>query len=204
MAVFFVGHKEFQRSQNKRPEPALFRVSAIEISPFQHAHEELLREILRLIGRITAPAQIGIQRILVVFAERNQSGASLLPMWIAGSDYQGPPRRGKLGWSRQRVHCLAVRHGLILTGIPLNRIRNPEPQSYTPITTACRTLPWHFSGSGWRTRRPSTIGRSPGTPFWLSPCRPQAWSRAPTPDRRANRTVPNRGGPQVAPQLAPL
>src|SRR5260370_10725261 len=191
MAVFFVGHKEFQGSQKKGPEPAFFLVSAIEISRCEHADEEILREILRLIGRITAPAQIGIQRIPVVFAERNQSGASLLPMWIAGSDYQGPPRRGKLGWSRQRVHCLAVRHGLILTGIPLNRIRNPEPQSYTPITTACRTLPWHFSGSGCRGRRPSTIGRSPRTPFWLAPRPPPAHSPALPPKRPPTSPSPN-------------
>ena len=91
----------------KGPEPALFRIGAIEISPFQHADEELLREILRLIGRITAPAQIGIQGIPVVLTQRNQSGPSLLSMWIAGSDHQGPPRSRKLGWSRQRVHGLA-------------------------------------------------------------------------------------------------
>src|ERR1035438_7036429 len=97
MPVFFVGYKEFQRSQNKGPEPALFRISAIEISPFQHAHEELLREILRLICRIAAPPQIGIQRIPVVLTQGNQSGPSLLLMWIAGGDHQGPPRRRELG-----------------------------------------------------------------------------------------------------------
>jgi len=37
IAVFYVGHKEFQGTQKKRPEPALFRVGAIEISPFEHA-----------------------------------------------------------------------------------------------------------------------------------------------------------------------
>ena len=46
-------------------------------------------------------------------------------MWIAGGDHQGPPRGRKLGWSRQRVHGLAV--VMVLShGIPLNRIRNPE------------------------------------------------------------------------------
>src|ERR1700731_1736594 len=92
LAVFLVGHKEFQGSQKKGPEPALFRVSAIEIAAFQHAHEELLRKILGLICRITAPAEIGIQRIPVVLTKGNESRASLLPMWISGSDYQGPPR----------------------------------------------------------------------------------------------------------------
>jgi hypothetical protein len=29
---------------------------------------------------------------------------------IAGSDHEGPPRRRKLGWSRQRVHGLAACH----------------------------------------------------------------------------------------------
>ena len=50
LAILFVSDKELQGGQQKRPEPALFRVSAIEISPFQHPDEEVLREILRLIG----------------------------------------------------------------------------------------------------------------------------------------------------------
>jgi hypothetical protein len=97
MPVFFVGHEEFQGSQEKRSEPALFRVGAIEISHFQNAREELLREILRRIGLITPPAQIGIQRVPLVLTQGNQSGPSFLPTWIAGSDHQGPPRRRKLG-----------------------------------------------------------------------------------------------------------
>jgi len=48
------------KRQNKRPKPPLFRIGTIEISAFQHAHEELLREILRLIGRVTAAANIGV------------------------------------------------------------------------------------------------------------------------------------------------
>jgi hypothetical protein len=43
LVVFLVGHKEFQESLKKGPEPALPLVSAIEILPFEHAHEELLR-----------------------------------------------------------------------------------------------------------------------------------------------------------------
>jgi hypothetical protein len=45
LAVFLVGDKKFQRGQDKRPKPALFRVGAIDISAFQDAYEELLREI---------------------------------------------------------------------------------------------------------------------------------------------------------------
>jgi hypothetical protein len=134
LAVFFVGYKKFQGSQNTRPEPALSRVSTIEISAFQNPDEELLREILRLVGPITAPAQIGIQGVPVVLTQRHQSGPSFLPMWIAGSDHQGPPRRWKLGWSRQRVHGLAIGHGLILLSsrdIRLNSIRIPQAKSYT-------------------------------------------------------------------------
>jgi len=55
-----VGQKELQGGQNKSPEPPLFRVGAIEIPPFEHADEKLLREILRLIGRITAAANIAV------------------------------------------------------------------------------------------------------------------------------------------------
>lgn len=70
ISVFFVGHKKLEGSQQKGPEPALFRVSAIEVSPLQHPDEEVLREILGLIRGITAPAQIGVQRTPVVFTHR--------------------------------------------------------------------------------------------------------------------------------------
>ena len=59
-AIGFVGEEEFQGGQDERPEPPLFRVGAIEISAFHHADEELLREILRLVRRIPAAANIGV------------------------------------------------------------------------------------------------------------------------------------------------
>src|SRR5439155_3271082 len=34
MTILFVGHKEFQRGQNKGSEPTLFRVGAMEIAAF--------------------------------------------------------------------------------------------------------------------------------------------------------------------------
>src|SRR3954468_14522979 len=46
LAIFFVTDKELQGCQQKRSEPALFRVSAIKISTFQHPYEEVLREVL--------------------------------------------------------------------------------------------------------------------------------------------------------------
>src|SRR5436309_7049461 len=52
MAVDLVGQKELQRRQKKGPEPPFFLLGTIEISPFQHADEELLREILGLVRRI--------------------------------------------------------------------------------------------------------------------------------------------------------
>jgi hypothetical protein len=58
MAVSFVDHKELQGSQQK--ESSVFPVGVIELSPFQHAHEERLREILRLLGWITTAANIGV------------------------------------------------------------------------------------------------------------------------------------------------
>src|ERR1700722_11380900 len=108
IAVSFVGHKEFQGSQNERPEAALFRVCTIKVSPFQHAHKETLRQILRLIGRITAPPQKGIQRVPVVLTQGSQCGPSLLRTWIAGSQHQSPARGWKLGRSWQRVYGLVV------------------------------------------------------------------------------------------------
>jgi len=51
--------KNFKGSQKKGAEPALFRIGAIEISPFQQAHEELLGKILCLVGRITVATSSG-------------------------------------------------------------------------------------------------------------------------------------------------
>src|SRR6185369_4933815 len=108
LSVFLVGHKEFQRGQKKRPKSTLLWFRAIEISPFEHANEELLGEILRQIGRITAPAQIGIQRVPVVLTQRNQGRPGFLSMWIARCDHQGPSGGRKLSSSRDCMHGLAV------------------------------------------------------------------------------------------------
>jgi hypothetical protein len=97
LAVFFVGDKEFEGGQKKGSEPTLSLVGAIKISPFEYADEELLCETLRLIGRITAPTQIGIQWIPVIFTERDQSGPRFLAMRIAGDHHQVPARCRKAG-----------------------------------------------------------------------------------------------------------
>src|SRR6516162_6422857 len=110
LAILFVGHKEFQGGQNEGAEPAFFRDSAVEVSAFQHAHEEFLGEILRLIWRITAPPEISIQRVPVVLGQKSESGPSFFSLWIAGSDHQGPTGGRKPGWPRQRVQGLSARH----------------------------------------------------------------------------------------------
>jgi hypothetical protein len=46
--------KELQRGQNEGPESSLFRIGAIEISAVQYADEKLLRQILCLVGWVTA------------------------------------------------------------------------------------------------------------------------------------------------------
>jgi hypothetical protein len=97
VTIFFIGHKEFQGSQKKGPKPPLLRVGAIEIPAFQHTDKEILREILRLAGRIPAPAQVGIQRIPVALTQSSQSRPRFLSTWIAGSDHHSPPRRWKPG-----------------------------------------------------------------------------------------------------------
>src|SRR6266566_4816591 len=60
MAVGLVGQNEIQRRQKKGPEPPFFLLGTIEISPFQHADEELLREILGLVRRISD--EFGVHR----------------------------------------------------------------------------------------------------------------------------------------------
>src|SRR5262249_7842782 len=171
LAVFLICHKEFQGSQNKGPEPSLLRVSAIEIAAFQHPDEELLCKILRLIGRITAPAQIGIQGIPVVLTQSNQSGPSLLRMWIAGGDHEGPSRRRKLGRSRQRVHGWTVRHDFVLAP-SAKQDKELGAKGYSAIPTACHILLWHSSGSGDRGLRLSTAQGNRGRRPWPYRCSP--------------------------------
>src|SRR6478672_10393366 len=106
------------------------RVSAIQISAFQEPNEEFLGEILRLLGWVTAPAKIGVQRIPVALTQKNQSRASILAMGIAGGNHQIPTRRRKLGWSWQRVHGLAAGHGLSSLAFRLSRLRKSATRSY--------------------------------------------------------------------------
>ena len=60
MAIAFVGQEKPKGGQDKGPEPPLVGVGTIEVSAFQHADEKILREILGLVRRITAAADIGI------------------------------------------------------------------------------------------------------------------------------------------------
>src|SRR5262249_55142209 len=55
-------------------------------------------------------AQIGVKRIPVALAKKDQGRPGFLRLWIAGGNYEGPSRRRELGWSRKRVHGLAVCH----------------------------------------------------------------------------------------------
>jgi hypothetical protein len=59
-AIAFVGQEELQGGENKGPEPSLFLVCTIKISAFQHSEEKLLRDVLRLVGRITPAASISV------------------------------------------------------------------------------------------------------------------------------------------------
>ena len=147
IAVLFVSHKEFQGSQNKRPKLALFRVGTIEIPPFEHADEKLLREVLRLIGWITAPAQIGIQRIPVVLTQRNQSDRASCCSGLPAATTR--VHRVVGNWDGPGSVCMVwpFGHDLILTALH-NRHKESEAKGYSAITTACRTLLWRFSRSG--------------------------------------------------------
>ncbi len=87
-AILFVGDKELQGSQQKGPEPPLLRVGAIEISPFEHAQEEVLREILRPIGRIPTPgADRRTTDTSSLRTGKARADRASLPLWIAGRDH---------------------------------------------------------------------------------------------------------------------
>src|SRR5262245_56862254 len=42
IAICFVGHKKFQRSQKKRPKASFFPIGTVDISAFEHTNEEFL------------------------------------------------------------------------------------------------------------------------------------------------------------------
>src|SRR5439155_2152526 len=95
-------------------------------------------------------------------------------------------RRRRIAWKRHDV---------------VTRESSPKysRRSSSGSLTAARRIPLWLAESGGLGRRPSIIRRNLGTPSWLSPCRPRAQSRAPSPDRRANRIVPNGVDPGSAP-----
>jgi hypothetical protein len=121
VAVGLVGQEELQRGQHESSEPTFVPVGAIEVSTLDHAYEELLREILRLIRRIATAAHVGIQRIPVAFTERNQRGTSFCPLGIGRGDDQRPSGGGEASRSWLRVERVPVRgvpsgHGVSADG----------------------------------------------------------------------------------------
>ena len=87
LAISFVGHKNFSELKRKDRNRPFSESARSRYRPSSTRVEEFLGEVLRLISRISAAAQIGIQGIPIVLAERNESRASLLPPWVAGSNY---------------------------------------------------------------------------------------------------------------------
>ena len=73
LTVFLVSDKETSGKSTEMIGIGPFRVGAVEIAPFQYSNEEVLREVLRLIGSIAPAAQIGVQRIPVVLTQSDQS-----------------------------------------------------------------------------------------------------------------------------------
>ena len=169
-------------------EPAFFRVCAIEIAAFEHADEEVLREILRLVGWIPAATNVGVERIPVRLAQRHQSRASLGAAGIGGRDHQRPPGGRESGSPRQRVH----RSARGVSGIAgHNRNKELDANGYTAVIAGvsakgARTRLWRASGPGYRRQHPSTMSG-------MSHRQPWPWSCLPTertPDRVAGVPAP--------------
>jgi len=104
------------------------------------------------------------------------------------------PWRRKMSRGRERLYRGRQLGWNDARGLPPAQRRANHNSSAGSLTAAWRIQLWPDEESGCRDRRPSTIRRSPGTPFRLSPSRLRARSRVPGPGKTVNRTVPTRGG----------
>lgn len=107
LAVLFVGDEVFQRGQDEGAKAAFGGVGAVEVAAFQEAEEELLGEVLGLIGRGAAAAQVGVERIPVASAERDEGGVGIFTFGIAGGDDQRPSG----GWELRGSGCRVASKG---------------------------------------------------------------------------------------------
>ena len=72
LAVNLVTEEIGQRREEKGPKAALAADGAPDVALFQNPDKKLLGKILRLLDRISATTNVGIQRIPILLAQRGK------------------------------------------------------------------------------------------------------------------------------------
>src|ERR1041385_2476703 len=92
--VPFVGHESLENDQQERAEPAFFGIRRFQIIMLEQAGEELLGEILSVLGCVTRAPHVAVKGIPIRLAEPTESFVSLdrLP---GGGQNSTPVRRVK-------------------------------------------------------------------------------------------------------------
>ena len=101
--VPFVGQKMFQRRQQEGAEPSAFGAQAVEIILGEEAREKRLRQILGVLLRVAAAADVGVERKPVSAAQLLQRQIGLRRRTFARREHDRPMRRGED--VARRVEC---------------------------------------------------------------------------------------------------
>src|SRR5262249_50295956 len=130
--------------EQKRAEFAAGAVGDAQAVLGKQAGEELLRQVASLFGIVTAPPNIGVQRIPVRFAERGERLRGGRRSASARRGHDAPARRRKAPAAlRQRLGTIPARHGCPLYACCRRRESGEEKAGgtfSTPKRSACRRI----------------------------------------------------------------
>ena len=85
----------FERPQQKRAKAPAFRRGLAQKIPFYNESKKCLRQILRIVWRLSAPPDKSIKGIPVFFAEALQGLTTRGGVPTRGGHYHGPMGRGE-------------------------------------------------------------------------------------------------------------
>ena len=132
--VPLVREKVRHRGEEKRAESALRPVGVRDPVLLDEPHEELLRQVLCLVGVVTAPAHVRVQRIPVDAAEPRRTVPPLVVVTATGSQYGRPVRRGE----RRQLRLVHDR-SLLYDFIRFHTTPRTSPARAAGVRTACST-----------------------------------------------------------------
>src|SRR5262249_13042850 len=140
------------RRGEERAKSSPRRIGVVEIVLLEHARKKLLREIPRLVGAVSLPANERVDRIPVRLAEAGERLGGSIAALLAGRQHQAPARRQK-----------AMVHGHTSAITPARRAPVRGRRKTRPATEVAPTR--RATGRGRRTpsraSRRSASGRRP-------------------------------------------